>query len=205
MELVGMMDSPYVRRVAISLKLLGLPFSHRSISLFREIEAFSAINPVLKAPTLVTTEGVVLIDSTLILDYLERLAPADRRLTPTDPAAFLRQQRLLGLALAATEKAVQVVYETNLRPADKQHQPWLDRVWSQLRAAYRLLESELTLTPAGWLLAERPLQADITTAVAWRFTGHALGTAFPPAEYPRLSQLSAQAEALPEFLSSPLE
>ncbi len=36
MQLIGMLDSPYVRRVAISLKLLGLPFEHRSISVFRQ-------------------------------------------------------------------------------------------------------------------------------------------------------------------------
>ena len=29
MELIGMLDSPYVRRVAVSLQLLGLEFSHR--------------------------------------------------------------------------------------------------------------------------------------------------------------------------------
>ncbi|MDF7078947.1 glutathione S-transferase N-terminal domain-containing protein, partial [Escherichia coli] len=28
MKLIGMLDSPYVRRTAISLKLLGLPFEH---------------------------------------------------------------------------------------------------------------------------------------------------------------------------------
>ena len=35
MQLIGMLDSPYVRRVAISLQLLGLPFEHRSVSVFR--------------------------------------------------------------------------------------------------------------------------------------------------------------------------
>ena len=29
MRLIGMLDSPYVRRTAISLCLLGLPFEHR--------------------------------------------------------------------------------------------------------------------------------------------------------------------------------
>ena len=53
MQLVGMLDSPYVRRVAISLRLLGLPFEHRSVSVFSTFEQFQAINPVVKAPTLV--------------------------------------------------------------------------------------------------------------------------------------------------------
>ena len=63
-----MLDSPYVRRVAISLQLLGLPFEHRSVSVFRGFDEFSRINPVVKAPTLVCDDGGVLMDSTLILD-----------------------------------------------------------------------------------------------------------------------------------------
>src|SRR5579859_555396 len=73
MRLIGMLDSPYVRRVAISLRLMELPFSHEALSVFRNFEAFAAINSVVKAPTFVTDDGVVLMDSALILEYLERL------------------------------------------------------------------------------------------------------------------------------------
>ncbi|MFO5730153.1 glutathione S-transferase N-terminal domain-containing protein, partial [Klebsiella pneumoniae] len=34
MKLVGMLDSPYVRRVAISLELYGVAFEHQSLSVF---------------------------------------------------------------------------------------------------------------------------------------------------------------------------
>ena len=49
MKLVGMLDSPYVRRVAISLQLLGLRFEHQSLSVFRGFDEFQRINPVVKA------------------------------------------------------------------------------------------------------------------------------------------------------------
>ena len=68
MRLIGMLDSPYVRRVAVSLTFMGLDFSQESVSVFRHYEAFAAINPVVKAPTLVTDAGMVLMDSTLILE-----------------------------------------------------------------------------------------------------------------------------------------
>ena len=42
MKLIGMLDSPYVRRVAISLKSLGLPFEHHSLSVFSTFEQFKA-------------------------------------------------------------------------------------------------------------------------------------------------------------------
>ncbi len=76
-----MLDSPYVRRVAIALQLLGLPFEHRALSVFRTFDQFRAINPVVKAPTLVCDDGTVLMDSSLILDYAETLA-APRSLLP---------------------------------------------------------------------------------------------------------------------------
>ena len=81
MRLIGLLDSPYVRRVAISLDLMGLPFRHERLSVFRNYDAFSGINPVVKAPTFVTSDGVVLMDSSLILDHLEQLAPPGRRLS----------------------------------------------------------------------------------------------------------------------------
>ena len=70
MQLIGMLDSPYVRRVAISLRLLGVPFEHKPVSVFRTFTQFQAINPVVKAPTLVCDDGTVLMESGLILDYL---------------------------------------------------------------------------------------------------------------------------------------
>ena len=57
MKLIGMLDSPYVRRVAISLQLLDLPFEHQSLSVFRTFDEFSRTNPVVKAPTLVCDDG----------------------------------------------------------------------------------------------------------------------------------------------------
>jgi glutathione S-transferase len=100
MRLIGMSDSPYVRRVAISLKFMDLPFVHEAVSVFRDYDAFAAINPVVKAPTFVTDDGVTLTDSTLILDYVEPLASEDRRLTPTAPDERVRALRLIGLALS---------------------------------------------------------------------------------------------------------
>ncbi len=125
MKLIGMLDSPYVRRVAISLQLLELPFEHQSLSVFRTFNEFHRINPVAKVPTLVCDDGTVLMDSTLILQYAERLA--GRSLLPAEPKALAHVLHTVGLAMAACEKAVEIVYERGLRPAARgQHLPrWL--------------------------------------------------------------------------------
>ena len=204
MRLIGMLDSPYVRRVAVSMKFMGLPLAHEPVSVFRHYDAFTAINPVVKAPSLVTDDGVVLMDSTLILDHIERLAEPALRLTPETLTDHARSQRLIGLALTACEKSVQIVYEHQLRPVEKLHQPWLDRVHGQLLAAYGLLEAEIGSGDA-YLFGERPMQADITLAVAWSFSRSMIPELIPVEEHPTLARFAARMEALPEFIATPAE
>src|SRR5438876_431659 len=135
MRLIGMLDSPYVRRVAISLQLLDLRFEHEPLSVFRTFEQFQRINPVVKAPTLVADDGTVLMESTLIVQYAEALA-RPRSLLPKDPPLLLRDLRLSGLALAACDRSVHILYENWQRPPEKRHAPWITRVTGQLLAAF---------------------------------------------------------------------
>ncbi len=208
MKLIGMLDSPFVRRVAISAKLLDLPFEHQSLSVFRQFDQVKAINPVVKVPTLVTGDGATLLDSSLILDYLDHLAAPERRLLPDALDARVRALELVGFALAAAEKTVQVVYEESLRPGEKRHQPWLDRVLGQLDAAYGELEKRIAGV-TGWLGGERVMQSDVTVAVVWRFTQF-MASDYPDlaridaARFPALAAHSARAEALPAFIGTPL-
>lgn len=202
MQLIGMLDSPYVRRVAISLQLLGLHFEHRSISVFSTFAQFHQINPVVKAPTLVCDDGEVLMDSTLILEYAEALAGPRKSLLQTDLAELQHDLRAIGLALAACEKSVQIVYERNLRPAEKQHEPWIERVRGQLLAAFGALEQEQQRRPLPCTRA-RINQAGVSVAVAWHFTQQMLLEIVPESNYPALRDFSAEAETLPEFIATP--
>jgi glutathione S-transferase len=202
MQLIGMLDSPYVRRVAVSLQLLGLPFEHRSLSVFRTFDHFRAINPVVKAPTLVCDDGTVLMDSTLILDYAERLV-APRSLLPAGLAERTHALRVIGLALAACEKSAQIIYERTLRPVQKQHAPWLERVTGQLLAACAALEAEVARAPLAATNATID-QAGISAAVAWQFIQQTSVSEIVRADaYPALRDFSVRAEALPEFRAAP--
>ena len=202
MQLIGMLDSPYVRRTAISLRLLNIPFEHQSISVFRTFEQFRHINPVVKAPTLICDDDTILMDSTLIIDHAESIA--GRSLMPTDRGERLRALRVVGLALAACEKAVQIVYERNLRPAEKQHEPWVTRVQTQLMAAVAALEGE---QENDRLICDQHTinQAGITTAVTWRFIQMMFPNLVAATDYPMLAAYSAAAESLPAFKAAPPE
>ena len=197
-----MLDSPYVRRVAISLQLLRVPFEHASISVFRTFEQFRQINPVVKAPTLVCDDGTVLMDSTLIIEYAEALANSHKSLMPVSVAERQHALRVIGLALAACEKSVQIIYERQLRPAEKLHEPWVARVTGQLLAAYEALEAEERKRPLS-VTSETINQAGLTTAIAWHFTQQTLAEVVAAEKYPALMALSSKAEALAEFVAAP--
>lgn len=200
MKLIGMLDSPYVRRVAISLDLLGVSFEHEPLSVFSTFEAFSRINPAVKAPTLVLDDGTVLMDSTLIIDYFESLSAPANKLLPQQPQALADALRILGLALAVCEKSVQLVYERKLRPAEKLHLPWVERVTQQLRAACVELDRHWSARPAR---GERPDQAALTTAVAWSFMQLMVPEVVQPGDLPVLEAHAARLEQTDLFKRYP--
>jgi glutathione S-transferase len=202
--LVGMLDSPYVRRCAVSMKLMGIAFEHQPVSVFRHFDRFRSINPVVKAPSLVCDDGTVLMDSTLIIDYLEHCVAPARRLMPADGAARQEALRLVGLAMAACEKCVQIHYEHDLRPAEKQHRPWLERVTGQANAAFGELE-RAAANAHPWLQGDRFGAPDVIAACAWRFGQYYVAKEVSAAAYPALVAYSLRAEALPEFSSTPLD
>lgn len=200
MKLIGMLDSPYVRRSAISMRCLGIEFEHESISVLREFEAFQQYNPVVKAPSLVCDNGEVLMDSTLIIDYAQAVSTSDRLLMPVNAAETQTAYRHLGLALAACEKTAQIYYETSLRPEEKQHRPWLDRIEGQLTDAMSALEQEFK--PSSMILSDDNLQqSDITVAVAWRFCHMMVPEILNSADFNNLVLFSDQVESFDSFKS----
>lgn len=199
MRLIGMLDSPYVRRVAISLEFLGIPFEHEAVSVFSTYEAFQRINPVVKAPTLVCDDGEVLMDSSLILQFIEATRTrGDSLWSIGDAMRMQHEMRAVSLALAACDKSAQMVYERKLRPPSAQYEPWVERVQGQLLQAYAGLEHEVQVRQP--VFAEPRCQASITAAVVWQFTQSMLASIVVAQNYPGLSALSTRMERTPEFL-----
>jgi len=202
MDLIGTLDSPYVRRVAISLEYYGIRYRHKPISVFDSFDEFAKINPVVKAPTIVLDDGGVLLDSSLILDYFERQNHTGRRLMPGEPLKQARAVRTIGLALAACEKAIQIIYERKMRPLDKQYEPWVDRITAQLLAAFRELDYEIDRSkPSTDCSIE---QAGITVAVAWSFSQRMLGDIVLEKQFQNINVYVRAIEKLHVFQTIPL-
>src|SRR4051812_31372318 len=103
MQLIGKLDSPYVRRVAVSLQLLDLPFRHKPTAYGATSAHPSAIDQALEAPLLICGNGEVLLDSSLMLEHAEDLA-GEHTLMPVCLAERLLVRRITGLALTACDK-----------------------------------------------------------------------------------------------------
>lgn len=200
MKLIGMLDSPFVRRTFITARMLGIPFEHESLSVFRNFDAFHAINPLVKAPTVVMDDGEVMVDSSQIIAWLEHSAAPGHSLWPTDSAQYRRCLQLTSLGLAAAEKSVHRVYEMKVRPREFRDPDWLRRVEKQIADTYAVLEKHVG--KGDWLCGERPTQADITVAVAWRFTHYSAPGLVADSDYPGIAALAANAEALPAFTAA---
>ena len=195
MQLIGMLDSPYVRRTAIAATLLGLKPEHHSVSVFREVPRFQTFNPLVKAPTLIADDGTVLTDSSVIVQHLEDVA--GRSLRPAEPAARLHDLKITGIAVIACEKAVQTVYERNRRETERSRY-WLDRTSGQLATALGMLDAEPDLGPPTRL-------GGVTAAVAWSFCRYLLADLVASGSYPRLAAYATATEATAPFLNWPID
>jgi glutathione S-transferase len=196
MILIGQYDSPFVRRVAIALALRGLAFEHRPWSTFREADKFRHLGPLTKVPTLALDDGTVLVDSHLILDWLEREA-GGRSLWPADPVVRRRAMALAGLATGTSDVTVSLFYERALHPEPS---PVLvARRSRQMLDGLGALESAVAAMSSTWLAGEAMGHVDIAVAVTWRFASEGIPDLVRAEAFPALAAFGARAEALPVF------
>ena len=197
MFLIGQYDSPFVRRVAIALRLYGLAFEHKPWSTFGDADRIAPYNPLRRVPTLVLDDGDALIESTIILDYLDDLAGEAKAMLPRGGIERRRHLRICALAMGLGDKAVSLLYERVLRK-DQQLTLWVERCQAQIGGVLDVLEKERADVARPFWFGERIGHADIMVACALRFTGEAHPALFD-ARYPALQAHAARCEALPPF------
>lgn len=197
MILIGQYDSPFTRRVGIALTLYGLPFEHRPWSIFADADQIRPFNPLTRVPTLVLDDGEVLIESHLILDYLDSLVPADRVMFPRAEPARHRALKVAALATGLADKGVSLFYERALHR--EMSQAWTDRCRTQILSTLAVLEADRADRRGGYWFGPKIGHADIAVAVAIRFIADVHPDLFSKAHFPALSAHAARLETLPVF------
>ena len=199
MILVGQYDSPFVRRVAITLQIYGIPFTRNAISVFGDAAEMARINPLVRIPSLVLDDGEVLVESGAILDYLdERVGPA-RALTPRAGAERRHMLQAMAVATGTIDKCGAVVYERHFHPGGNVNREWIERLTGQAAGGLRWLEDRLS---GDWFFGGKLSQADISAGVLLGYLHLRLPEALRNGAYPRLEGLSKRCEALPAFVAA---
>ena len=196
MKLVGMFDSPYVRRVAISMRLLDLPFEHLNWSIGKDQDKVKQLNPLGQVPILVLDDGDVIVDSATILDYLDDRVGPDRALVPRTGDARRRVLAATTLAAGMADKARLQMYELLFRPKELRHPPLSARLNGQMLAAAAELDTLCARATTPYLFGDRITQADVTLGCAFTYTIETVGLE-PP--LPALRAHAARLSALPVF------
>lgn len=203
MKLVGLNRSPFVRRTAIGLRLMGFDFEHEQLSAFRQAEEFARYNPMLKAPVMVLDDGQVLVESTSILDYFERRADKARSLLPEDVDDLVRCLRVTGIALAAADKVNWLIHDRFMREPDKRDSAGAARWQAQVRAGLVMLEQDYSGSE-DWLCSADIMLADVSVACMLTTLDFALPGLIDVAKFPRVHTVWRKTEALPHFQDLPL-
>jgi glutathione S-transferase len=196
MFLIGQYDSPFVRRVAIALRLYDLPFEHKPWSTFGDADKIAPYNPLRRVPTLVLDSGEALIESPAILDSLDELVGPEQAMMAERGDLRRRQLRICALGSGLADKAVSLIYERVLRK--EQLALWVERCQAQIGGVLEMLEKEREAVATPYWFGDRIGHADIMVACALRFTGEAHPHLFD-ARYPALQAHAARCEALPPF------
>jgi glutathione S-transferase len=197
MMLIGQYDSPFVRRVAIALRLYGMAYEYRPWSVFADAEKIARYNPLRRVPTLVLDDGEVLIESATILDALDELAGASKALIAPSGEARRVALKVCALATGLGDKAVSLVYE---RVLHREISPaWVARCEAQIGAVLDVLEEDKVAQATTYWFGESLNHADIAVACVLRFSREAHPTLFDGARWPALAAHADRCEALADF------
>lgn len=197
--LYGKFLSPYVRRVAVSLNVLGIVFEHSIMSAITDQAEREAVNPVGRVPALRLTSGEILIDSAAILDYLDELVGPDRALIPTEGPSRRVALRRLAIATGAIDRSMTANGERRRAAPESDR---IKRLLRQCRQGFRALEEELN--GRTFFDGEVLGQVDITTAIGYRFVNHIFPGTLSPDQMPGIADLSDRCEAMAIFKDADL-
>jgi glutathione S-transferase len=194
MILVGQYDSPFVRRVSVSLRVLGFRYEHDTRSVFGDFDSMRATNPLGRVPSLILDTGETLVDSAAILDWLDEAVGSERALIPRSGKPRRVALQTIALATGAVDKIGAANYERLIRPSSLRWSEWIERCLTQCRGALDALESKI------W--PDKIDQTVITTACMLFYVLNTDPDLFPESRYPNLHLLAARCRAMPEFQAS---
>ena len=145
MQLFCSPNSPYVRKITILAKELGLENRIQNLpctlSPYEPNPDVAALNPLGKIPVLVTEDSGALFDSTVACEYLSALV-RDTQWFPAAGPARWHALRTNALANGMLEAAQLARFEGS-RPEEARYAKWSDAQLGKVRRGFAALEAQL--------------------------------------------------------------
>jgi glutathione S-transferase len=198
--LVGQYDSPFVRRVAVTLHHYGVAFERHIISTFADFDTMLELGPLGKVPVFVLSDGERLWDSRAIIDFLHGQASTERLLLPLREPARRHVLRLEAASLGVAEKTYERLIELARRAPGTQDPAWMARLERQIASALGWLETQ---RPDPFFAGQQFSVADVTAAVAFTYLRQKLSQLVPTGRFPALESHCGACEAMPAFQAAP--
>ena len=196
MILVGQYDSPFVRRVAVSLHHYHMPFTRKPLSVFGDKKEVQTINPLLRVPILILEDGETLIDSNAIIDHLDHVAGPARALTPHNGPERRKVLQVCAVSTGISDKVVSLFFERTFHDAKQVSKNLDERLSSQIATSLAWLESRCG---SPWFFDGKMTQADVTVGCVLSHVKLRLPEFFPADKYPKLHAISRHCEMREEF------
>jgi glutathione S-transferase len=198
--LIGQYDSPFVRRVAVTLHHYGVVFERRVLSTFTDFDVMLELGPLGKVPVLVLPDGEHLWDSRAILDFLHGQASPERLLLPYHEPARHRVLRAEATVLGLAEKTYERLLELTRRAPGTHDPVWMARLERQITSALAWLDAQIT---GPFLHGQKVSVADVTAAVAFTYLEEKLPQLVPAGAFPALETHHGACEAMAAFVAAP--
>jgi len=142
MRLYASAPSPYARKVRIALLELGLADRVKVVQTAPQEEpGYRQINPLGKIPALELDDGSIIVDSLVIIDWLDQAEGAGQ-LIPLESQARNAELRRHALANGIIDAAFSITSELR-RPEEQRSEFWIKRWGETIEAAAAALPGEL--------------------------------------------------------------
>jgi len=167
--------SSYCHKVLIALYENDIPFKTHFLDLMNEAvrRDFLAMWPIGKMPLLRDEEkGQTVIESSIILEYLDMHYPGKTRFLPTDPERRLEARRWDRICDLYLHHSMQKIVGDRLRPEGKGDPFGVEEAKERVRTVYQMIDREMA--DKTWALGEEFTIADCSAAPALFYSNRVL-------------------------------
>jgi glutathione S-transferase len=200
MKVIGSLTSPFVRKVRIVMAEKKLDYQLELVDVWASNKA-EAVSPLGKVPCLVMEAGEVMVDSRVIVEYLDTLSPVCRLIPERGrDRAEVRTWEALADGLLDSAVLARMEQTWTGRTEAQRSAAWVDRQLSKVNATLAHMSHGLGERP--WFCGIHMSLADIAVACALEWLSFRFPSLAWRDSHPNLAKLVDKMSARQSFIDT---